>query len=152
MQTIDLDLVTTTLGADAGLADAPIEPAWILDGNPQARVTQWAGSTDGRAGNYIWECTAGRFRWYFSVDETVCIISGEVEVQSGDGPPVLLRPGDSAIFYAGTWSIWHIPEHVRKHAVLSPPLSPGARRLIGAVGKIKARIRPGSGDEPTAAF
>ncbi len=128
-------------GAEAVLEDAPIEPSWILEGTPHARVARWSGTRDGRSTNYVWECSAGRFRWYFAVDETVCVVDGEVQVQPETGSPVWLRPGDSALFHAGTWSTWYIPDHLRKHAVLSTPVSPKVQKLLTAVGRAKGLLR-----------
>jgi uncharacterized cupin superfamily protein len=106
----------------AGLADleldpAPIRPEWVLAGNPQARCRQWSNSSDGTTQAMAWDCTAGTFRWFFGGDEIVHIIEGEVEVTDEAGAARTLRPGDAALFRAGTWSTWHVPYYVRKHAI-----------------------------------
>jgi ethanolamine utilization protein EutQ (cupin superfamily) len=64
-----------------------------------------------------WSCTAGRFNWHYTVDETVHIISGEVFVTNEKGQVCRLGPGDMAFFPAGSRSTWRVPEHVRKLAV-----------------------------------
>jgi len=48
----------------------PIQAAWILDGNPVARAELLSSSADGTASTYFWDCTAGRFNWFYSFDET----------------------------------------------------------------------------------
>ena len=65
--------------ADVELAPNPINPAWIIEGNPQARAKRLAESADWVM---AWSCTPGRFEWHYAVDETVHIISGEVLVRT----------------------------------------------------------------------
>jgi len=61
--------------ADVELAPNPINPAWIIEGNPQARAKRLAESADGTSSVMAWSCTPGRFEWHYAVDETVHIIS-----------------------------------------------------------------------------
>lgn len=103
--------------ADLDLDPAPIRPEWVLEGNPVARCRQWSDSTDGTTQAMAWDCTAGTFRWYFGGDEIVHIIEGEVSVTDEAGETRTLRPGDAALFRAGTWSVWRVPSYVRKHAI-----------------------------------
>ena len=103
--------------ATLDLDPAPIRPEWILEGQPVARCRHWSDSSDGTTSAMVWDCTAGRFRWFFGGDEIIHIIEGEVIV-SGEGiPERRLGPGDAALFRAGTWATWHIPTYVRKHAI-----------------------------------
>jgi uncharacterized cupin superfamily protein len=99
------------------LGPAPIEPRWIVEGRPEARATELARSGDGTSVVVAWSCTAGRFRWHYSVDETVHIISGEVFITKEDGVERRLGPGDMAFFPAGSSSMWRVPSEVRKLAV-----------------------------------
>jgi uncharacterized protein len=105
------DPATVTLGP------APIQPGWIVEGKPEARAKELARSGDGTSVVVAWSCTAGRFHWHYSVDETVHIISGEVFVTDEDGLERRLGPGDMAFFPAGSSSMWHVPSRVRKLAV-----------------------------------
>jgi hypothetical protein len=99
------------------LGPAPIEPGWILEGKPQANAKELARSGDGTSVVVAWSCTAGRFHWHYSVDETVHIISGEVFVTNEDGAERRLGPGDMAFFPAGSRSTRRVPAEVRKLAV-----------------------------------
>ena len=99
------------------LVPAPIEPGWIVEGQPEACAKELARSGDGTSVVVAWSCTAGRFRWHYSVDETVHIISGEVFVTKEDGVERRLGPGDMAFFPAGSSSMWRVPAAVRKLAV-----------------------------------
>ena len=99
------------------LAPAPIHPEWIIAGNPEARSRQLARSQDGASSVMAWSCTAGRFNWHYSVDETVHIVAGEVFITDTTGEERRLGPGDSAFFPAGCSSTWRVPVEVRKVAV-----------------------------------
>ena len=74
-------------------------------------------SADGTAWTAAWSCTAGRFHWHYSVDETVQILSGEVFITDELGRQRRLGPGDMAFFPAGAHSVWYVPHEVRKLAV-----------------------------------
>jgi uncharacterized protein len=103
--------------AEVELAPAPIPANWILAGTPEARSRQLARSQDGASSVMAWSCTAGRFNWHYTVDETVHIISGEVFVTNEKGEECRLGPGDMAFFPAGSRSTWRVPVAVRKLAV-----------------------------------
>lgn len=89
---------------DVLLKPDPIDPAWIIEGHPVARSGQWSRSRDTTTSSWVWDCTAGRFNWYFDADETIYVIEGEVIVTSEGQAPRSLRAGDAALFYAGTCS------------------------------------------------
>jgi len=103
--------------ADCELAPAPIPQAWIIEGTPHARSKRLANSADGTSTVMAWSCTAGRFNWHYTVDETVHIIKGEVFVTDANDDVRRLGPGDMAFFPAGSSSTWHVPDYVRKLAV-----------------------------------
>ena len=104
--------------AEAQLQAAPIPQDWIIDGKPEARRAELSRSPDGAAVTVVWETTAGKFRWYFNIDETVDIIDGEVFVSDEKGAERRLGPGDVGYFPAGTWSVWRVPDHLRKVAFI----------------------------------
>ncbi|MDJ0003296.1 cupin domain-containing protein [Rhodococcus fascians] len=125
---------------DISLSDSPIEPTWILEGNPRARVAEWSRSTDGTTTTNVWDCTAGRFRWYFAVDEIVHIMDGSVVVSSEDHAPRTLVAGDAALFRAGTWSEWRVDNYVRKHAILRQHLPAPLSFVLGVAGSLRRRL------------
>lgn len=129
----------------AGVAweDAPIEPSWIIEGSPVARCGWWSASTDGTTQNFVWDCTAGRFSWHFSADETVHIIEGEVEITADGFETVWLRAGDAALFRSGTSAIWHVPQYVRKHAVIRGVLPAPLRAQLAFGRRLKRIFRGG---------
>ena len=100
------------------LKPAPITPEWVLQGEPRASSAEISRSADGASNTMIWDCTAGTFRWFFGVDETVHILEGEVLVSDDFGNTRLLRAGDIGFFPAGTWMTWRVDNYVRKIAFL----------------------------------
>jgi len=123
------------------LEDHPINPEWVLEGTPRARISQWAESEDGFVSHWTWDCTAGRFRWYYEVDETIVIIDGSVSIQVDDEPPVPLKVGDAAYFAAGHWVTWTVPEYVRKQAVVRVPVPRTMRYVAKGFGRRTHRLR-----------
>jgi uncharacterized cupin superfamily protein len=109
--------VVTANPATVELFPSPLPADWILDGSPQAQATAIAHSRDGAMTVIAWSCTKGRFRWQYQVDEMVHILSGEVFVTDQSGAERRLGPGDTALFPAGSSSVWHVTRDVRKVAV-----------------------------------
>jgi uncharacterized cupin superfamily protein len=102
--------------SDLALKPAPIEPSWVLEGNPVARNRELSHSPDWSAWTMVWDCTAGRFQWHYDIDETVHFIDGSVTI-SGDGMAARrFGPGDVVFFPAGSSATWHVDSYVRKVA------------------------------------
>ncbi|MGF9565381.1 cupin domain-containing protein [Neorhizobium sp. JUb45] len=106
----------------AEMKSHPIEPTWVLSGDPQARFAAHSEAADKFASTGVWDCTAGSFRWFFGWDETVVILEGEVHVTAEDGSERTLRAGDVGYFRGGTWATWHIDNYVKKIAFIRKPL------------------------------
>jgi uncharacterized cupin superfamily protein len=130
------------------LTAAPINPAWILEGAPVARNRLIAPSTDRFGWTMLWDCTAGKFNWHYSIDETVHIIEGGVTVTSSDGSIMTLQAGDIAYFPAGSIAQWHVENYVRKVAYCQKPVpAPVAlplrllRKIFAQFGKAISLIR-----------
>ena len=135
--------IVIALPAEVELIPAPIPAPWILAGTPEARSRQLARSQDGASSVMAWSCTAGRFNWHYTIDETVHIISGEVFVTNEKGDECRLGPGDMAFFPAGSHSTWRVPVEVRKLAVCrqSMPLPFGfALRAWNKLARMMAAI------------
>ncbi|MXN66639.1 DUF861 domain-containing protein [Stappia sp. GBMRC 2046] len=123
--------------ARVSMRPAPIRPHWIIEGEPVARVSPLARSIDGFANTAVWDCTAGKFHWYYGGDEAVYILAGTVEVTAPDGTRRLLRAGDTAYFPAGAWFRWHVHEYVRKVAFCHAVLPPFVRFQMKALRKLR---------------
>jgi uncharacterized protein len=112
-----------SLGASrAELMPSPIRPHWVLEGNPVARNQLLSVSADGNARSYIWDCTAGRFNWFYEADETVYVIEGGVVLKDRTGTVRRLSAGDTILFPAGAHAEWHVENYIRKFALIRTPL------------------------------
>jgi len=66
----------------------------------------------------LWECTAGQFKWHYSTDEVLIVVSGEAYMMKEGGGERRFGPGDMAYFPAGSSCIWRVPDSIRKVAVI----------------------------------
>ncbi|MBI2718378.1 MAG: DUF861 domain-containing protein [Rhizobiales bacterium] len=98
------------------LKPSPIEPSWIIEGQPVARNSVIAKSADRTSCTIVWDCTAGKFNWIYDIDETVHVVEGAVTVDDGHSPPRRLEPGSVAFFPAGSRAVWTVDKYVRKVA------------------------------------
>lgn len=145
-QTVSLDGPVTRGHQAYGLEPAPIRPASILEGEPQAREKLLAHSTDGGTSVHLWECTSGRFQWTYVTEEIVHVVHGDATVEVA-GTRRRLQAGDTQVFPAGSQCRWSVPDYVRtvtcRLAAASP--SPLKRRiraaLAGARGPRNSRTR-----------
>ncbi|WP_293719984.1 cupin domain-containing protein [Stappia sp.] len=134
-----------TLARTEGLElhDAPINPDWILDGAPRARALTLAQGDDRNANMAVWDCTAGRFHWYFGCDEAVYILEGSVTVTGPDGETRRLEAGDTAYFPAYSWFTWEVEDYVRKVAFchdVVPSLARLPVRILTRLSLIAERL------------
>ncbi len=96
-------------------------PATITLGTPNFRAAPYAASADGGTSSGIWASDGpSTFEWRFESDETVYILQGQVDV-TYQGHQFSLRPGDTAVFQAGTRAVWHVPDQVLKSYTLNHP-------------------------------
>jgi uncharacterized cupin superfamily protein len=104
------------------LNPSPIHPDWVIEGNPIARNKVLSSSADGTASTLIWDCTAGRFNWFYDVDETIYVIEGAVVIRDVTGLQRRYNAGDSIFFPAGARAEWHVEKYIRKIAFCRTPL------------------------------
>ena len=112
---MSLSLIETT-SLVVNLVPRPIEPSWIIEGNPQAQWCVLSQSADGLASTMVWECSEGKFNWYYDFDETVLILEGLIVLESDTMPPTRYGPGDVVFFRDGAHAKWHVEGRVRKLA------------------------------------
>jgi len=126
------------------LTPRPIEPSWIIEGTPDAQWFVLSKSADGLASTMIWECSEGKFNWYYDFDETVLILEGSIVLESDTMPPTRYGPGDTIFFKDGAHARWHVEGRVRKLAFCRKAqpvwLGLGLRVFL----KIKKILAPGS--------
>lgn len=101
------------------LHPSPINPDWILEGDPIARATTLAIAPDNTLSCAVWECHAGSFKWIFGLDEIIQILEGEVVIEEqNEGRKVhTLRAGDTAFFPDGLTTRWTVSNYVKKFAI-----------------------------------
>jgi|ERR1700733_2301101 uncharacterized cupin superfamily protein len=128
----------------ANFVTNPINSAWILDGTPLARAELLSSSADGTASTYFWDCTAGRFNWFYSFDETFHILEGSVTLKYPSGVSRRVAAGDTVFFPAGSSAEWTVDNYVRKIAFCRTPI-PGYLNAARQVARrLKRAMRGGS--------
>ena len=108
--------------ASVDLTPLTIPPEWVLSGSPQAWNKEVARSHDRISQIVVWECTEGHFKWYYSKDESVIVVSGEAFLVNDNGQELRFGPGDVGFFPAGTTCTWRVPGRFRKVAVIREPM------------------------------
>jgi uncharacterized cupin superfamily protein len=119
------------------LKPAPIEPSWIIEGNPVARNATLSRSADGMASTIVWQCTEGKFVWHYDIDETIHILEGAVVIESEGMSPTRFGPGDVIFFKDGASARWHIEQPIRKLAFCRRTQP----RLVGLAMRVAAKLR-----------
>jgi uncharacterized protein len=122
------------------LSSSPINPDWILEGQPMARNAILSRSADETACTIMWDCTAGKFRWYYDFDETIHIIDGSVSIDDGAGPRTI-GPGDVVFFPAGSSAVWVVETYVRKLAFCRKALPAPIGAAVKMLRSMKAAMR-----------
>lgn len=96
------------------LTAAPLNPSWIISGDPTCSALQFASAFDQSSGSGMWQCEGpAKFEFHYQSEETVYILEGSAEVEYL-GNTLTLEPGSSTSFAFGTKAIWTVPERVRK--------------------------------------
>ncbi|HLI99849.1 MAG TPA: cupin domain-containing protein [Bradyrhizobium sp.] len=142
-----MPLIETT-NLKVTLTPKPIEPSWIIEGNPVARGCVLSKSADRLAFTMVWECSEGKFNWYYDFDETIMILEGSIVLESDAMRPTRYGPGDVIFFRNGAHARWHVEGRVRKLAfcrttqpfvlgLVSRALSK-IRRILMPSGKVKS--------------
>ena len=121
---------------DIALRASPIEPSWIIEGNPVASNAVLSRSDDNTALTIVWECTEGTFDWTYDIDETIHFLEGSVVIESEGMPATRFGPGDVLFFRYGAKARWTIEKKIRKLAFCRTPAPP----LLGLALKAVARV------------
>lgn len=138
---IEPDVFVAACPHGLSMEPRPINPGWVIDGNPVARAAVHSNTADKCASTAVWDCTAGQFRWFFGWDEIVVILEGEVHVTAADGSSRTLKKGDLAYFKGGTWATWRIDSYVKKIAVTRKPFPLALSLYYRIVGRLREASR-----------
>jgi uncharacterized cupin superfamily protein len=137
-----------TFGANKDkLVSNPIRPEWILEGQPVARIELLSSSADGTASTYFWDCTAGRFNWFYAFDETFHILEGAVMLKDVTGRSRRVTVGDTVFFPRGSTAEWTVDTYVRKLAFCRNPVPDSVVAVRNLVRRVKRFIRGDRGPE-----
>jgi len=120
------------------LDPAPINPGWILEGNPVASCHTFSRNRDGSF-SVIWDCTAGRFNWFYGLAETFYIIEGSAVLKDINGVPRRVSAGETVHFPAGSQAEWLVEKYIRKVAFCTNP-QPLLRRMLGRAWRATKRL------------
>lgn len=125
----------------------PVNPAWVLEGTPVARIEHLSSSADGTASTYFWDCTAGRFNWFYTFDETLHILEGSVTLKFPDGRSRHVIAGDVVFFPNGSRAEWTVDSYIRKLAFCRTALPGFLVSARDAVRRVKrlGRSSPSGG-------
>src|SRR5580704_5824271 len=119
------------------LTPRPIEPSWIIEGNPVAQSCVLSRSADGLASTIVWECSEGKFNWYYDFDETILILEGSIVLENDTMRPTRYGPGDVIFFKDGAHAKWHVEGHVKKLAFCRKTQPVWLGFVARVVGKLK---------------
>ncbi len=83
-----------------------------------------------------WECTAGRFNWFYQFDEMIYIVEGNTRIKDHTGISKSVGPGETIFFPAGSSAEWLVEKYVRKFAVCRDPIP----RYVAIVNRVRSVI------------
>ena len=132
------------------LTPQPIEPSWVIEGNPVAQCCVLSKSADGLASTMVWQCSEGKFNWYYDFDETILILEGAIVLENDALRPTRYGPGDVIFFKDGAHARWHVEGQVRKLAFCrktQPVLLGFALRVFA---KLKRTLMPAGRRQPAS--
>jgi uncharacterized cupin superfamily protein len=124
------------------LAPRPIEPSWVIEGKPEARSCALSQSADGLASTMVWQCTDGKFNWFYDFDETILILEGSIVLENDAMRPTRYGPGDVVFFRDGAHAKWHVEGHVKKLAFCRKTQPVWLGFALRVIGKIKRILLP----------
>jgi uncharacterized cupin superfamily protein len=132
--------ISTFEGSRSDLTSQPIDPSWIKEGAPVARAITLSESADKTLTSGLWDCTAGKFKWIYAVDEIIHILEGEARVNDGTRTHVLV-PGSTVFFPVGIEAAWEVPKYVKKMFILRVQKRSPLRRVASAVKRRLIALR-----------
>jgi uncharacterized protein len=135
----------------SNLKPSPINPAWIIEGSPVAQSSTLSRSADRQAWTVVWQCSEGKFHWYYDIDETILILEGSIVLENDEMPPTRYGPGDVVFFKNGAHAKWHVENQVQKLAFCRKTQPILLSYALRASSKIKRTLMPNRKAEALAA-
>jgi hypothetical protein len=132
------------------LTPRPIEPSWIIEGYPEARSCLLSQSADGLASTMVWECSEGRFNWYYDFDETILILEGSIVLEGDTMPATRYVAGDVIFFRDGAHARWHVEGRVKKLAFCRKTQPVWLGFALRVFAKLKKILMPSAARQPAS--
>jgi uncharacterized protein len=132
------------------LTPRPIEPSWIIEGNPVAQASVLSKSADGLATTIVWQCSEGKFNWYYDFDETILILEGSIVLENDAMGPTRYGPGYVIFFKDGAHAKWHVEGHVRKLAFCRNTQPAMLGLALRVFSKLKRTLMPSGKRQPAS--
>jgi uncharacterized cupin superfamily protein len=132
------------------LTPRPIEPSWIIEGNPDAQWCVLSKSADGLASTMVWECSEGRFNWYYDFDETILILEGSIVLESDTMAATRYVAGDVIFFKDGAHARWHVESRVKKLAFCRKTQPAWLGFALRVFLKLKKTLMPSGARQPAS--
>lgn len=130
------------------LKPSPINPGWVVSGNPVARASELMRSADKSTWTVVWDCTAGSFTWIYNCDETVHIMEGSIVLKDEHSGPTRLGPGAVVFFPKGSRVHWEVEGYVKKVAFLRTVVPNPMTFPYKIARRLKGLLRGRSKSEP----
>jgi uncharacterized cupin superfamily protein len=124
------------------LTSSPIDPAWIIEGDPIAQSKILSTSADRLASTIVWQCSEGKFDWYYDCDETILILEGSIVLESETLRPARYGPGDTIFFKYGAHAKWYVDDHVRKIAFCRKTQPVMLGFLVRVISRVRRNLAP----------
>jgi uncharacterized protein len=139
-----------TANLAVNLTPRPIEPSWIIEGNPVAQSCVLSRSADGLATTIVWQCSEGKFNWHYDFDETILILEGSIILENDAMGPTRYGPGDVIFFKDGAHAKWHVEGHVRKLAFCRNTQPAMLGLALRVFSKLKRTVMPSGKRQPAS--
>src|ERR1700687_2332826 len=139
-----------TANLAVNLTPRPIEPSWVIEGNPFAQSSVLSKSADGTASTMVWQCSEGKFNWYYDFDETILILEGSIVLENAAMAATRYGPGDVIFFKDGAHARWHVEGHVRKLAFCRNTQPAMLGLALRVFSKLKRTVMPSGKRQPAS--
>jgi uncharacterized protein len=130
------DILLVDNPAVIDLEPQPIPRDWILAGAPVASAKMLSRSRDWTASIIVWDCTPGRFSYYYKKDEILFVISGQATITNKEGQKLDFEPGAVVYIPAGASCVWDVKDRIRKVAIMRETLW----QPLGICVKVSAKL------------
>jgi uncharacterized cupin superfamily protein len=128
----------------------PIQADWILEGTPTARIQSLSASADKNSWTCYWDCTAGRFNWFYAFDETLHILEGGFTLKDlVSGTTRTVVAGDVVYLPQGARTEWTVQKYVRKLAFCRGAMPPYLVTARDAAKWVRSLLRGKNGQSAT---